>query len=218
MNKKQKKLKVINFLQKHSELYAEFLSKSIKKKITYGYHCDTDQVYSHLKLKYCKNTPYYKFAKSIKNYFNINSDTKILEISSGKIPILSSILRNYTKSVTALNTSFVFQEYKNINLIQAEFNCEFSLENYDLIVGYRPCEATEDIINQCFKYKRDFAIYFCPCLGGKFESEFENAKIWRDSLIQKVMQNTNYEFAIVNIKGMFDKMPILFAKHKIFIC
>ena len=73
--------KLINsFLDKNENFYQDFKSKKIRKKIYYGYHCDTDQIYCHLNLIKKQDSAYYKFLKIVMSYFNLHK-LNIIEMS-----------------------------------------------------------------------------------------------------------------------------------------
>ena len=156
--------KINAFLDMYPAYYEELRPENIRKKIKYGYYCSTDQIYCHLKLIEKERSAYFSFCKIIEKYFNLKQ-LNILEVSCGLIPIVSYYLKNdfNIKNIMATNEKLVFQPYKNIDCYECNFLDVKDINNYDLLIGFRPCNATEKIIDMCFENQKDFAIYLCPC-------------------------------------------------------
>lgn len=208
--------KVYIFLDKYKKYYPEFKDENIRKKICYGFHCDTDQILCHLGLINIKQTAYYNFYKVIKNSFQL-TNKKIIEVCSGLIPIVSSIIKqNETvKSITALNSNFLFKNYKNVKTIKANLKSkELNFSQADLIIGFRPCSPTENIMDMAIKFKKDFVLYLCPCDNIPTNShESLPSKEWIKYLLTKLYSLTNYEIKIIQDNNMQDNMPIIIAKY-----
>lgn len=207
--------KLINsFLDKNENFYQDFKSKKIRKKIYYGYHCDTDQIYCHLNLIKKQDSAYYKFLKIVMSYFNLHK-LNIIEMSCGTIPVLANIASKYSKHVDAVNYKVLYNKYHKIKVFKANLNNNFDLSNYDLIIAFRPCNPTENIIDMCFKYNKNFVIYLCPCiLQPKFHTvEFTTLQQWHNYIFEKIKSNKKYKVQIITSPKLQDQMPIIIAKY-----
>lgn len=207
---------VIDFMIKHKDFYLEYLNERIIKKIQYGYTCDVDQIYCHLNLINIKNSAYYNFYQIIKKFFRLNKK-KILECASGKIPILGSIIKECEDCIVdCINNEFIFDFYKGTNCIKYNLKNEFDFSDYDLIVAFRPCEVTENIVDNCIKYNKSFILYFCPCelQPNNKNIKTNSAKEWREYIVNKCETSELYDINIIEDDKMQDRMPILIAKIK----
>lgn len=203
-----------DFLDKYKELYQDFTPQKIRKKIKYGYNCDTDQIICHLNLIKKKESAYYKFLKLVMSYFNLNTKS-VAELSCGFIPTLSATAKKYTKNIVAINKKILFRNYHNVKTIEADLQSNYDLSPYDLIIAFRPCYPTENIVDLCFQYKKDFVIYLCPCvLQPKISNkQFETIEQWHSYLLSKVTANKEYQITIVHSRKLQDNMPIIIAKY-----
>lgn len=209
--------KINSFLDRHSQYYEELRPDNIRKKIKYGYYCSTDQIYCHLKLIKKERSAYFSFCKIIEKYFNLSA-SNILEVSCGLIPILSYYLKNdfHVKNITAINDKLVFQPYKNIDCHECDIFNVKDIKNYDLLIGFRPCKATERIIDLCFKSHKDFAVYLCPCDMQPYDKKIKcaTAEEWRNYIINKVKNNCQYEIQVIIDHTLQDNLPVIIAKYK----
>ena len=204
---------VIDFINNHKDYYPEYFIKNRLSKCKYGYTCDVDQIYCHLNKIDIKETVYYNFYIFSKKYFNINNK-RILEVGCGYIPILSSIYKENNIDVDAINLKILFKNYKNVNTIEYDLNNDYNLSKYDIIVGIRPCNITENIIDLCYKYKKDFIIYLCPCIHkAKNGLTFATYEKWINYLKEKTSNFTNYNIIFTKYKKLPDKCPIIIGKY-----
>ena len=111
----------------------------------------------------------------------------------------------------------VFKPYKNIDCFEYDFLNVKDIGNYDLLIGFRPCNATENIIDMCFKFNKDFVIYLCPCDLQPYDEKIKckDADEWRKFIINKVKNNNNYEIIIINDHGLQDDLPLIIARRKL---
>ena len=109
----------------------------------------------------------------IKKYSNIKF-RKILDVGAGRMCKLSAILSKYGYKMYAVDPNIRLTPHEaskqKINSISKKnFICdEFSsdgrgtfVQNYDLIVGLEPCDATEHIIRQALRYHKPFEVLLC---------------------------------------------------------
>lgn len=103
---------------------------------------------------------------NLKNY-------RVLDVGAGRICSLSKSITQTGAKCTAIDTNIRLNNETlrkaKITPIKKLFVCdEFSknsvgtnIQNYDLIVGLEPCDATEHIIRQSLKYNKPFDINLC---------------------------------------------------------
>lgn len=200
---------VIDFIKKYKDFYPEYFINDRLKKCKYGYTCDVDQIYCHLSKIDITTSVYYNFYNLSLKYFNIK-DLKLLEVCSGYIPILSSIYKENGINIEALNKRILFKDYKDIKTIEFDLNNEYDLSDYDLIVGIRPCDVTKNIIDYCYKYKKDFMIYLCPCIHEpKTNIKTETYDDWINYLKEKTSSFKNYKIKFIKEKNFPDDCPII---------
>lgn len=210
---------VINFLKENKEYYPEYFINNRLSKVKYGYTCDINQIYCYLNKIPIKNTDYYKLVQIINDHFNLKN-MNILEVACGYIPILSGIIKeNYNTKNTAINNKILINNYKNVNTIEFDLFKPFNLSDYDLIIGFRPCAITENIILECFYYKKDFLIYLCPCDNKPLNKHNYNPKTWtykkwHNYIISLIKNNRNYIIKIIKNHELEDDCPIIIAKYK----
>ena len=205
---------VIDFIKKHKDFYSEYLINNRLEKCKYGYTCDIDQIYCYLNKVNISETVYNKFYNLSKEYFNLDNKS-ILEVGCGYIPILSSIYKNNGYSIEAINNKILFKDYNNIKTTEYDLNKEYDLSKYDLIVGIRPCVITENIIDLCYKYKKDFMIYFCPCIhNSKDGNKFNTYDEWINYIKYKTSLFENYDISFINCNDFPDNCPIIIGKYK----
>lgn len=203
---------VINFLKDNKNFYNEYFINDRLKKCKYGYTCDINQIYCYLNKINISKTEYFKFFNLSLDYFDFNNK-KILEVCCGKIPILSSIYKDYGYNITAIDNQLILNNYKDIKLYKADISNENLFKSSDIIVAIRPCDPIDTIIELCFKFKKSFMIYLCPCIhnshnGKKFQSYNE----WILYLKNKIYSNKNYKCDFLICSDFPDDCYIIIAK------
>ena len=215
MTKQNNISKVKKFIKKYKKYYTKSLIH--EKNLFYGFSSEVNQIFAHFGITPLENTDYYEFYQILKKFFDLKT-TNILEITSGPIPILASIIRNKEDiSITAINKKIIFKNYKNVTTIQKDLNYFYNIQKYDLIIGFRPCETTEKMINLAIKYKKDFCFYLCPCVFKPKKTDGNEPwgqRKWHNYLINIILQNKNYDLKIIKSKKLLDDCPVLIAKYK----
>ncbi len=178
---------VIDFIIKNKNYYPEYLEKDRLKKCICGYTCAVNQIYCYLKKIDIKKTEYYNFYKICCKHFELQNK-KIIEVGCGYIPILASIFKESNYNIIAIDSKILITNYKNVLTLEHDLSKKFNLSNYDLVVGFRPCNITENIIDMCDKYKKDFIIYLCPCIHVPKDKNIviSSYQDWLNYIIKKV--------------------------------
>ena len=218
MNSKTNNDDVIAFLKKHRNFYSEYFEQNRLEKIKYGYTCDINQIFCYLHKIPIEQTDYFLLATLIAKYFNL-PNKKVLEVACGYIPILSSIIKKkYGCDIKAINNKILLHNYNGVNTEEFDLFKPYNLSEFDLIIGFRPCDITESIILECFKYKKDFVFYLCPCIIEPLNKEnyVRNEwtyKKWTDYIFNLVNSNNNYRCKIIKNHSSEDDCPIIIAKY-----
>lgn len=132
----------------------------------------------------------------IKKY-NSKKHPNVLDVGAGRLCNLSSALGAKGFKTTAIDpkirlNSNEIKARKIKNIIKQPFYCdEYSdgsgtnVNQFDLLVGLEPCDATEHIIRQGLKYEKPFEISLCyqahDALNGQ---KFETPEDWYEYLQQ----------------------------------
>lgn len=204
---------VINFIKKHKDFYPEYLINNRLQKCKFGYTCDIDQIYCYLNQVDIKDTIYFNFYELSCKYFNLKNKN-LLEVACGYIPILSSIYKENNISVEATNIKILIKNYKGVKTIEYDLNKNYNLKHYDLIIAIRPCSITEHLLDNCYKYKKDFMIYLCPCIhkpkSGDTISSYEE---WIIYLKRKTTKFKNYDIQFITPKNFIDNCPVIIGYY-----
>ena len=205
---------VIKFLKDHKDIYKEYFVHDRLNKCNYGYTCDINQIYCHLNLVDICETEYFNFFKISLKKFNLNNK-KILEIGCGYIPILSSIYKNNGFDIDAINQKIVLPNYNGVTTFEADLSKSYNIQPYDIVIGFRPCNITENMLDMCNKYHKDFLIYMCPCVHKPKDNinKCLNYDEWLNYLLKKTSCFENFKIQVIYDSKMPDNCPILVGKY-----
>lgn len=154
------------------------------------------------------------FASHLNQKYSHLKFRKILDVGAGRMCKLSAVLSKCGFKMYAIdpNIRLAPQEASKLkinSISKKKFLCdEFAgdgkgtnVQNYDLIVGLEPCDATEHIIRQALEYDKPFEILLCAAQhdaldGTKFKSYLE----WYEHLKEispqvKITKKDNSYFA-----------------------
>ena len=108
-----------------------------------------------------------------KKYANLKFK-KIFDVGAGRMCRLSRSLARLGCEMYAIDPKIRINNREaarwNIKSIEKKLflcdefaagGCGTNIENFDLLVGLEPCDATEHIIRQCLKYDKHFEILLC---------------------------------------------------------
>ena len=135
------------------------------------------------------------FIKYLNKKYGELKGFNVLDVGAGRICALSREIANQGSKVTAMDLNIRLNneilKKSKVTAIKKSFRCdEYSkngigtkIDNFDLIVGLEPCDATEHIIRQSLKYDKPFDISLCAAphkaLNGK---TFSTYKEWYEHL------------------------------------
>ena len=199
---KEDKDKINDFIKKYYHLYPDYLQEEIDNKAMLGFTNNNDtinQIYCFLNIDDKDINPYFYYYNYLKNIYNLD-DMNILEVGSGTIPILASY---FDKNITLMDKYLIEHFYKDYNYLKESFDEDTNISDYDLVIGYNPCQATESIIRNAIKNNKDFSIALCGCCFLPKEYTERTAKKWHEYLyrIATELGKDNYDIRM----DYFDK-------------
>ena len=101
---------------------------------------------------------FYEYIK--KNYTNFFGK-RVLEVGCGPRARLSKMLSRSFK-MTAMDPSLDPDlRIKHVKLIRKIFKYNTPIDNFDLVIGLEPCDATEEIIRNCLTNNKEFIVVLC---------------------------------------------------------
>lgn len=108
---------------------------------------------------------------------------KVLEVGCGANAKLSRLLsKNFviTAMDPAINTTS-----RKIKLIKEKFDFQSTaVDEYDLIIGLEPCDASEHIIRSCLQHKKEFIVVLCGTPHKKINGTMpNNIMAWYNYLV-----------------------------------
>lgn len=173
------------------------------------------------------NNRYLGYLKKLKQYFSLEQD--ILEIGGGHFPTMAyyidqaqAQLQQKTKvgTITTYDEHLVTTKLGSIKLKKESFTEYHFLENYQLVVGIMPCEATELIVRKSCEEQKDFFLAFCGCIHFSSDMAYINSFSGNEKCFQDYIYHiasTNKEEGSVLIKDYLDSSygvpyPILIKK------
>lgn len=177
-----------------------------------------NQVYDATGIFTEDNNPYLQYLNLIEDYFGLNNN--ILEIGGGFYPSLAShiadkqlILKSGT--ITVYDENLITTSLKNINLIKRNFTLNDSVDNFDLLIGIMPCQATPLIIKKANESKKNFFIALCGCTH--FSQEYLMFHVPTQEAWFEYIRNIYYKTNIDDIKLIELESPTEYNRYPILI-
>ena len=104
------------------------------------------------------------FLKHMKEDIGIDKD--LLEVGCGYLPSLATRVKKSQKNgtVAAIDPEVLGTDKDGVTVIRYIFSQDYPVDKYDLIYGFYPCDATEEIIKSSFKNDKDIYIGLCRCV------------------------------------------------------
>lgn len=94
-------------------------------------------------------------------------DSHFLDIGPGFTPYSSLYIANSAKKVSAMDKDFLFSTKSlsnmNVDAQKKYFDAQTSVDNYDFVVGCRPCSAIPYIVSQCKTANKPYFLKLCDC-------------------------------------------------------
>ena len=94
-------------------------------------------------------------------------NSHILDVGPGFAPYSSLYLANKSKKVSAMDKDYLFSTQSlssmNVDAQKRYFDGKTDVDNYDFVVGCRPCSAIPYIVSQCEKSNKPYFLLLCDC-------------------------------------------------------
>lgn len=193
--------KLHEFKYKYFDLYPPNLQEEIEDNLFLGFTNNEDtinQIYCYLNLIEDNINPYKAFINYLESEFDLKNKN-ILEVGSGSIPVLAHYLEEKLDSKVSIQEPItMIANYTKGDIYKEIFTKDTQVDNFDLIIGYNPCEATENIIRNAIKNKKDFSVATCGCCHLPNNYKEKNPKLWHNYLINiaQKLGKDNYEIKV----------------------
>lgn len=230
MNQIEEKLhqavRVENFLRQYGQGYSkrevDYIRKYWQEGLKSKFSIDIlRQIYTELGFFRDDENIYLGFIDILENNFDIDRD--IIEVGCGRFPALAKIiaLKQQKGTITVYDPRLATVESKipNMKLKKESFTKSTPVRNDQLVIGFMPCEATEQTIVTAGKNKADFLIALCE--GGPHGDEFdyfESEEEWIASMIYTARlmaaKNDLGTIEIADLKQYGDPYPVIYNKRR----
>lgn len=104
------------------------------------------------------------FTEYVEKIFPLSSHKKLLEVGCGRAASLSALLAKKGYNMTAMDSKVMPElvSSQNISCIRSAFIYKKTdITEFDAVIAQEPCEATEHIIRECARQKKDYIISLC---------------------------------------------------------
>lgn len=183
LDRDELKKRVFKFLDKYEEEYTNlqleesyFLEMSIANYIAYyyedAYYEPVNrnnaflQIFSAIEAFEQDINPYFQLASLIEKEYGL--DYNITEVGGGIFPALALEIAKKQKklgkgSITVYDPNLVPKMLEGINLVKKDFSSMTLLPSNSLVIGRKPCAATEKMIITANQNESEFLIQLCAC-------------------------------------------------------
>jgi hypothetical protein len=231
--KNERKIAILfkKFAQKYRQEYSESAWEFIEENFwmyVYSNVCPDllMQIYTELGIESPNGNFYKEHLKRVQERFDITGN--ILDIGSGKIPAFANLLAyeqlRIGKGTITLYEPLLIEtkpKYRNMTLYKEEFTSETHIKEFDLITGIMPCEATELVIEQACRNKKDFYVAMCGCTHFDYIpwGMYASPEMYQDYVISKTQsllkEYDNGELVIEQLDDNYAiDYPILYNRKK----
>lgn len=214
------KAKLEAFKEKYYARYVSYLQEELDNKLFNGFTNNNDtinQIYCYLQIAPTRFNYYQEFIKIIQKHFSLENK-KVLEVGAGSLPILASYLESSALSYDVMDPGIILEDVVGLKgrVIKEKFSLTTNITDYDLLIGYNPCGATEAMIKNCLKNHKEFIIALCGCAFLPESYKKRTNKEWQKYLFQIIEKlGQDYNLYIEYFKDYFQiEYPILVMKLK----
>ena len=174
--------KFFEFFKKYAHLYPNEAREFIKDNFASGITdvCQADilmQINEELGVKLPIPSFYEAHVNKIMENFDIGCN--IVDVASGMLPAFANLIASRqlkigkgTITLYDPELRFMKPKHPNMTLYRQPFTTKTDITSSDLIVATLPCGATEDIIENACRNRKNFYIAMCGCTHFKYISEF----------------------------------------------
>jgi hypothetical protein len=196
--------------------YILWFSKSLERRAEVPYY--VLELFDELGILPDDENVYEDFFNFIKSIHSLDNK-RIIEVAGGMLPRLSFRIRNNQDGgrVTVYDPRLAshLESDESFILKRENFNTNIDSSNTDLIIGLKPCEATEDIIRWATSNHVDFIIGLCEGgLHGEPYDYFESSEDWIRSMVylaDRLVESENMgELKIKKLRDCNYNYPIIY--------
>lgn len=225
MNKNKEYNKVLDYLKNHLEDYSDaeinYIVNNLDILENMKFVPDVlRQIYDEVGILEDEENLYIGFVDMLEENFDI--DKNIVEVGGGVIPSLAKHIslrqKNGTITVYDPRLSNSLDSNEQFILKKEKFGENTKIEDFDLLIGFMPCQATEVLIKQATANRKDFMIALCEGRHNEFDDYFDE-DIWTSNMFYLAMsgiEENNLGIFIENdLKNYHDPYPVIYNKRKI---
>lgn len=142
------------------------------------------------------------FTKIVTELAPSKDSTRLLEVGAGEIPFSSIVLARDFQDVTTMDKLLLSSKcLKNFNLKGKDkfFDDNTSVEEYDFVVGQRPCSAIESIVKNASASNKPYFLELCGCELEKIAQRTGEYKDWDEILPEYDSKIQFYQHFAFNI-------------------
>lgn len=219
------------FAKKYRSKYSEKTWKFIEENFwTYVYSNTAPdllmQICTELGLESPDGNFYKEHVKRLQERFDIGCN--ILDIGSGMIPAFANLLAHEQlrigKGTITLYEPLLIDtkpKHRNMTLHKQEFTSDTHIKEFDLVTAIMPCEATELVISQACKNRKDFYVAMCGCVHFDYGywDMYVTPGMYQDHVISKaerlIKEHDMGELVVEQLDNSYDiDYPILYNRKK----
>jgi len=222
--------KIKEYVEKYGHLYDEFEKLYLERlniEMARNYRREIPDITRQVleELGYYNNNPeqssYEYFINLIDKEFGLEKN--IVEVAGGVVPTLGHkiSLKQQKGTITIYDPrmSNYYDETERFILKKERFRRSTNLEDTDLLIGFMPCEATQEIIENATDNSIDFIIALCE--GGPHGDEFDyfdSTEEWLHAMLylaKRGIEDQNMgELKVLSFKKYTSQYPIIYNKRK----
>ncbi len=163
-----------------------------------------------------KSKPSY-FTKVVSDLAPNKESTKLLDVGAGGVPFSSIILAKYFNDVTSMDKLDLSNQCLarfNVKGKNEYFSDNTDVENYDFIVGKRPCTAIESIVKNASSSNKPYFIELCSCELGKIATREGKFRSWDEILPEYDSDIKFYHKFAFNLDATPEQVGMLLEEHR----
>lgn len=222
--------KLQEYLEQYGDLYSFQEQLEISHNLFYVYD-DMESmnrmppyIYAEI-MAHCGILPnrfnyYSNIFENIKQSHNDILDKNILDVGCGHYPAFVEMVareiheKEKNGRIDGIDPKLIItsiNNLKNTTLFKDQFTNNTNIDNYDLLTGIMPCEATEELIRKACTEEKELVLIPCGChhpIFGKVINNSNNYVKFLNKMLKKYKSNAfSNELNYFMING--DEVPIL---------
>lgn len=217
-------LKTVDFWHKYRDKYPEYKRDFLDQALFHEFKFIENipdvllEIYAYLGVLKKEHNHYNKILSFYMQYFSYPLDKQILEVGVGNCPTLALSLYNLIKSNNG-NGSIIGYDPElavtidGINLRKELFTSATNISGVNLLMGCFPCEATEIMLDQALREKKELCLQLCGCTPEKYNNQISYGD-WLNLLHEKIITNISNDYKYEYFDIHINKHPLIALKRK----